>query len=291
MIDPETKLVSTGDNFRDNVEKIEFIAPSNGVYDVVISHKNVLTNESQIFSFIYSVGDLSQMLRPFYFLGTTNNFNDINNWSSTSGGAVNGGLPSVNDLIIFDDNSASNVSSVIMPTNSIFSGVSSSGSTPFNVDLNAGTLLITGNVNIGNMNFSLSNGTLEVGPDGNSGSISLMETSLLQTNLVLNAPLTNVFLLSDLVVDTIEMKAGNFFSNGHRISTSVIDQTTGNLFIDNTVVDKLDKFLINDLSSTFSNNNTELLFSGNAPVKELSGALELNNVNVFSDTLMIYNVQ
>ena len=284
-------MASNGDNFRDNVEKIEFTVPSDGLYEVIVSHKDTLINESQVFSYIYSVGELSQMLRPFYFLGASSNFNDVNNWSATSGGAVIGEIPSTNDLIIFDDNSVSSVNSVIMPTNSAFSGISSSGTAPFTVDLNGGTIFIKGNVNIENMDFSLSNGALELAPNGNSGSISIMDGSLLQTNLVVDAPLSSVYLLSDLVVDTVEFKSGNFYSNGYRISTSMVDQTTGNLFFDNSIVDKLDKFLINDLSSSFSNVNTKLLFSGSAPIKELNATLDLNSVNVFSDTLMIYKVQ
>jgi trimeric autotransporter adhesin len=46
------QTASTGDNFRDNVEKIEFVPDVSGVYHLVISHKFNLTNEEQPFSLI-----------------------------------------------------------------------------------------------------------------------------------------------------------------------------------------------------------------------------------------------
>ncbi len=45
---------ATGDNYRDNVEKIEIVAPAAGNYTIKVTHKGTLQNTSQAFSLIIS---------------------------------------------------------------------------------------------------------------------------------------------------------------------------------------------------------------------------------------------
>ncbi|MCK5280969.1 MAG: S8 family serine peptidase, partial [Cyclobacteriaceae bacterium] len=54
ILNPSTpdKGASFGDNFRDNVEKIEISAPDSAEYTIVIKHKNELRNNNQDFSLI-----------------------------------------------------------------------------------------------------------------------------------------------------------------------------------------------------------------------------------------------
>lgn len=54
ILDPAnpSAMATTGDNFRDNVEKIFIAAPVAGTYDVVVSHKASLTNGQQEFSIV-----------------------------------------------------------------------------------------------------------------------------------------------------------------------------------------------------------------------------------------------
>jgi hypothetical protein len=54
ILDPAnpSAMATTGDNFRDNVEKILIASPVAGTYDVVVSHKASLTNGEQEFSIV-----------------------------------------------------------------------------------------------------------------------------------------------------------------------------------------------------------------------------------------------
>ena len=54
ILDPSSpdKGASFGDNFRDNVEKIEISTPAAGEYTIVVKHKNTLRNGNQDFSLI-----------------------------------------------------------------------------------------------------------------------------------------------------------------------------------------------------------------------------------------------
>jgi hypothetical protein len=49
-----TVAATTGDNFRDNVEKVEVDAPSSGLHRVIVSHKGTLANAGQVYSLVLS---------------------------------------------------------------------------------------------------------------------------------------------------------------------------------------------------------------------------------------------
>jgi len=54
ILDPThiSAAATTGDNFRDNVEKIEMDAPESGLYRVIVSHKGTLTDGPQAYSLV-----------------------------------------------------------------------------------------------------------------------------------------------------------------------------------------------------------------------------------------------
>jgi hypothetical protein len=77
-----------GDNFRDNVEKIEITTPAAGEYTIVIKHKNTLRNRNQNFSPVVSAASLDLNLSTFYWIGGSGDWNNPANWSLSSGGNV-----------------------------------------------------------------------------------------------------------------------------------------------------------------------------------------------------------
>ena len=56
MLDPNVPAAAatTGDNWRDNVEQVHIDHPVTGLYSVVVSHKNTLSNEVQEASILIS---------------------------------------------------------------------------------------------------------------------------------------------------------------------------------------------------------------------------------------------
>ena len=98
----------TGDNFRDNVEKIEFIASDAGSYIVSVSHKGTLETGSQEFALIVSYE--SEEFETFYRIGANTVWSDPESWSLTSGGEPAMKVPEATDAVIFDNNSFAQLS-------------------------------------------------------------------------------------------------------------------------------------------------------------------------------------
>lgn len=94
-----------GDNFRDNVEKIEFSVDEAKEYTLKISHKNTLTNGEQNFSLILSYESTTDPLVSMYWVGNSGNWDDPNNWSSVSGGIGGFGVPNELNKVVFDERS------------------------------------------------------------------------------------------------------------------------------------------------------------------------------------------
>lgn len=106
ILDPASPATAatTGDNFRDNVEKIEFLLPEDKPYNVVISHKGNLFGP-QTFSLIITHESKLTTGKTFFWIGGTGTWNDDTHWSLSTGGATAGQLPTISDRVIIDDNS------------------------------------------------------------------------------------------------------------------------------------------------------------------------------------------
>ncbi|MGB3467515.1 MAG: S8 family serine peptidase, partial [Cyclobacteriaceae bacterium] len=105
ILDPSrpVEAATTGDNFRDNVEKIEFTATGQP-YDLVVSHKGDLQTGQQEFSLIVSYE--SEGSDVYYWIGEKDgDWSNTNNWSQTSGGSASGSIPGIEDKVVFDNNS------------------------------------------------------------------------------------------------------------------------------------------------------------------------------------------
>jgi hypothetical protein len=115
ILDPMAPAAAAtkGDNFRDNVEKIEFDSPLPRKYFLRIAHKGTLVNGYQNFSLILTYTSVNEPKQTFYWINGTGNWNDGTHWSLSSGGPSVNGVPSANDRVVFDGNSFSNNEAVI----------------------------------------------------------------------------------------------------------------------------------------------------------------------------------
>lgn len=117
IVDPaEVEAPATkGDNFRDNVEKIEFIAPKSGTYTLTVNHKDTLVASSegkqQDFSLILTVNN--KVAPTYYWVGGAGNWSDTLNWSNASGGNSAGSIPTANSIVVFDENSMLTADSIV----------------------------------------------------------------------------------------------------------------------------------------------------------------------------------
>ncbi len=95
-----------GNNFRDNVEKIELDMPLDKAYNIVITHKGTLT-QTQPFSIIVTHKSKTNTGTAYYWVGNSGAWSDAAHWSLTSGGSTAGTTPTAADRVIIDDNSFS----------------------------------------------------------------------------------------------------------------------------------------------------------------------------------------
>jgi len=163
ILDPANpdKGATVGDNFRDNVEKIEIATPAPGNYRIVIKHKTELRNNNQDFSLIVTTASMDLNLTKFYWIGGSGDWNDPTNWSLNSGGNIANAIPDINNPVIFDNNSFTNAVNTINLT---------SGANCYNINyyttdscvinLSSFTLNIDGSVFDENDKLSFDNGRL-----------------------------------------------------------------------------------------------------------------------------------
>lgn len=107
ILDPlnPAKKASRGDNFRDNVEKIEIDLPLEKKYKLSVKHKGKLMGGKQSFSLIISYKTVNIIPKTYYWVGDSGNWLDVNHWSLTSGGLPVKILPLSSDRIVVDENS------------------------------------------------------------------------------------------------------------------------------------------------------------------------------------------
>ncbi len=157
ILNPETpnQQAAKGDNFRDNVEKIEFPDPQDRPYKLVVGHKNQLKNGQQAFSLILTYTSTGDPSIAYYWIGGSGSWNDPAHWSLTSGGSSAGVVPTGADRIFFDENSFSASANTVS-----FTGDAACASLVWfanentNLLLNNNTLLINGNLTVTSPNVT-----------------------------------------------------------------------------------------------------------------------------------------
>ncbi len=292
-MNPDTKQAYRGDNFRDNVEKIQALATLNGNYTLQISHKDSLFNGKQNFALVVSIGDLNNELNSFYFVGSSQNLLDSTNWSDSSGGLPVNKTPGPNDIVIFDDNSLDSLNTNELILNQDFScfSLAASGSLPLVINLNSNKLSIERNIVLTNKNFELQNGKLIISPTG-PGFIKVADKSLVNIALHITGGKAPSNLLSDLEVDTLSLSASVFNSNGFTITSKTVNvDSSAIVSFANSLLTGLNFFIVKN-NSMLDADNTTLVFDGIDSNKMLIGQLnEIGTVKQISGVLTIVNLQ
>jgi PKD repeat protein len=159
ILDPvnPSRRATTGDNFRDNVEKIEFSFPQAKKYFVHVSHKGQLVNGAQDFSLIVTCKSIFNSGTTYYWIGNDGNWSDGSQWSLTSGGAAVGAVPSAIDRVVFDENSFDGVTkrSVNFNTNAVCKKITWLTDKSAGFSLNNNTLSIKDNLTLSGKNFEV----------------------------------------------------------------------------------------------------------------------------------------
>lgn len=155
--DPATR----GDNFRDNVEKIEFESPDARPYTLKISHKGNLFSDSQSFSLLIEYTSEDEGIVNYYWINGEGDWSDTDSWSDNSGGNSINSLPTENAKLIIDDNSfPAQGGTIFMDDDYHISGLVAFSEKNITLDLGGYTLTIEGTTLMAAENFTIKNGTL-----------------------------------------------------------------------------------------------------------------------------------
>jgi len=182
ILDPANPpaAATKGNNFRDNVEKIEFDNPDARPYTLRISHKGQLFGLSQNFSLVLEYESENEGIENLYWVNGSGNWSNGSNWANNSGASSTGSTPATNSKIIIDDNSvAGNGDVLIMDTDFSVAGLVAFTENEFVLDLAGNTLNISGTTLLGSDKFTVRNGkiVLEGVSSSNSNTLNLDMTN------------------------------------------------------------------------------------------------------------------
>lgn len=159
ILDPVSPSLAAirGDNFRDNVEKIEFDNPDPRPYRIRVTHKGQLLNGQQSFSLIITYTSANDQGVAYYWVGGSGNWNDPLHWSLMSGGSPVNQVPTLGDRIFFDENSFTASDGIItLDDDAVVSSVVWLATRPVSLNLNNKKLRVDGNFNLTSNSLSVS---------------------------------------------------------------------------------------------------------------------------------------
>jgi hypothetical protein len=207
------------DNFRDNVEKIEFNNPEPRTYKLRVNHKGSLAGGNQNFSLILTYTSINEPQTAYYWVGGGGDWNDPAHWALSSGGVSAGVVPNENNRVVVDENSFSiNEEIISISENVVIGSITWLNKSHNGIHLNGNTITVRGNFIFGSEKAFISS----------TGKI-ILDGSLQNENKVLTTG--NDFSTIDLEVNT----NSKISMNGSLIIQS-LNLVTGNLNLSSSTI-------------------------------------------------------
>lgn len=255
ILDPSApgKVAARGDNFRDNVEKIEFDNPQPRKYFLVIKHKGQLQNGMQDFSLVLQYESEDPGLENLYWVNNDGQWSDTGQWSDASGGNTSSLTPQSNSKLIFDNNSFSQaVHTVTLDQDYEVAGIVSLNNKEVTFDLGGNTLTVSGSVIIGAPRFTITNGTLILKNENADQTFNIdldqTKTSNLQLVIADDNAATWTINSSDLSLSALSVLNGTCSVSNSELNLS--DLTVGNSATFNLVNSQLQDPSLIDIAPT-----------------------------------------
>lgn len=291
ILDPAVpgKAAGNGDNFRDNVEKIEFANPQPRRYFLRITHKGSLVNNSQDFSLVLRYTSEDPGIDNLYWVGGNGNWSDQSHWSLTSGGQPSNITPGPNSKLIFDDNSFPGTEhTVVMDQDFSVAGIVGLNNKNVTFDFGGNELITSGTALLSSENFMLTNGDLLLRNTGANVSqiLDLDGSNSSSLNIVLldeNQATWNIN-GGELKADVLAINGGTLFASNTQIKVKDV-QVTANagMQITGTSIENFDQFLlaegatwVDDASSSFFIGEAETDATFQAPAIAFQAPLQVD---------------
>ncbi|MDZ7606392.1 MAG: S8 family serine peptidase [Cyclobacteriaceae bacterium] len=287
ILDPANpdRAATRGDNFRDNVEKIEIATPLAGEYTIVIKHKNQLRNGRQAVSVVVTSAPVNPTLTRLFWIGGSGDWNNPAKWSLNSGGAPANTVPGFNNPVIFDDNSFSAANNTINMTAAANSyNINYYTTDSVTINMASFTMTIDGSVFDENNKLRFNNG--KVSFRGNvsknnqlrvaSGAFNNVDLEFLSINGSWN-------IVNSVTAKSIKIENSSIFARNKTISTASINilLNSGNSI---------------DFSGSTLEGLNQLVISPNARVVFTGSEIKLSNVNgvsakaITADASVFHNI-
>jgi PKD repeat protein len=278
-----TATATQGDNTRDNVEKIEILNPTAGTYTLRITHKKTtLVNNQQNFSLILTTQAIQNQRKALYWIGRAGNWNDGAKWSLTSGGSAANQVPTLEDVVIFDNNSFNADNQVVSVTaNAQCFSFGWFSNRDANLQFNGNTLEVNGS-------FQRSNNTLIFNDLAN---IKLSGSSAKLTNIILENPdLPNANFMVDANNSTTAWSIKNPINiKGINLQSGVLNLNGNNLGINELVIGSNKSKTLNLSGRTLENLQKVEIAGTNLNLTTTNSILKFKNATGAASNQLIAN--
>jgi hypothetical protein len=198
---------TTGDNIRDNIEKIEFDFPEGKPYTLALTHKGNLVGGTQDFSLIVSYQSTTPS-RTLYWVGGSGSWNDAAHWSLTSGGTSAGTTPAATDRVMTDEHSFDSLSvqTITVPVNAACASLLWMSDRPSGLALNTNTLTVQSQFVLGATTPIIqSPGVLHFSSAGLPGSFQAKQGDLSGATIVFDGDWTT---MGNITADEFQLNSG-----------------------------------------------------------------------------------
>ncbi|MCZ8023855.1 MAG: S8 family serine peptidase [Cytophagales bacterium] len=247
-----------GNNFRDNLEKIEFEVSLPVEHTLIVNHKNSLTNNSQNYSLLIEYTPINNLGKNFYWIGRNGEWSNISNWSYTSGGSPANELPIRNDKVIFDNNSFTSHEEKCQvindqEVNSILWLTNNKGK----ITINDGSSIHVKQSLIANSNIEINgNGRLIFNSATNES--KFISPLSVEANNILFESKDNIYIeVDNLICENISFYESNITFKKTSLEARITDISNSSLIFDNSSI-KTEKNFLLDQNSNFTNNNSSI---------------------------------
>lgn len=211
LLDPSVPSAQAikGDNYRDNVEKLEFNLPEAKPYRLVVSHKGQLLNGSQDFSLVIKYQSSEAIGSTLYWVGDSGDWGDGTHWSLSSGGTPAMIVPGAIDRIIIDENSFDGigVDQIVLNQNRSIGTVKWLRSKPAGLAMQGNELTIAKELVLASKSYTpIGEGSIICSASNGSGTLFFNESELGDMKLIIAGGVWQM--RGKLIADHLELLGG-----------------------------------------------------------------------------------
>lgn len=303
LLDPAVPSAQAikGNNYRDNVEKLEFNLPEGKPYQLIINHKGQLVNGSQDYSLIIKYQSSISTAKTLYWIGDSGNWHDESHWSLTSGGTPALILPGPTDRVIVDENSfdGTGLDQIALSQNAAVGSFKWLRSEPAIFSMQGHLLTISNELVLASESIELPEAGVMVCNSNDSGNLFFTENIL--SNLVLNIEGGEWTMRGKLTADRVNLNKGKLTIDKSSLILNQLNSNSGqsrmltgnnsNIQLNESSTISLDQFSIEstDTQIQIYNSNVDLNWDG----VSFAGKLDIKssqvnaNGNIMVDDLSI----